>query len=114
MLPKGNRLPLRFTRSTHEAQAKTIHSPLFTISYSRSSENQPTRFAFIISKKISKSAVERNTLKRKLAASIYSLLPTISPGFDVIIYIKKTLLEKNSEAIKEQLKNTLARTNLLK
>ena len=45
---------------------------------------EPTRFGFIVGKSVG-GAVVRNTVKRRLRAVSYDLLPTLSEGRDVVI-----------------------------
>lgn len=115
MLPKQNRLPLRFSRNYVEQNGEVLHSPLFTFLFSPSmiSPTQPSRFAFIVSKKISKLAVTRNSIKRLLANSFQSLLPSIKPGSDVILYVKPAILKVDHEIVQKTLTKTLEQAHLL-
>jgi ribonuclease P protein component len=115
MLPQINRLPLRFSRSFVEIQGQSFHSPLFTLSISPSQlgATAPTRFAFIISKKIAKFAVDRNLLKRKLVANIHPSLPKILPGFDVILYAKHSLLTADATLLNSEIIKILQKAKLL-
>lgn len=62
------------------------------------------RFAFVLSKKFSKKAVERNRIKRiiKEALRLYSKggLPT---GFDVVIIPKKNIFGKKTQQLAEDI-----------
>lgn len=114
MLPLEHRLPLRTSRRDLESHAQTFHSPLFTILLaSQPNPASLSRFAVIVSKKISKSAVVRNKLKRQVLASVHELLPTINPGFDCLILTKKSLLEAYYSQIKSDLTSLLQKSGLI-
>lgn len=46
-----------------------------------------SRFGIAVSKKVSKTAVIRNRLKRQVRGVILSLLPHIQPGWNVVIVV---------------------------
>jgi ribonuclease P protein component len=52
----------------------------------------PPRFAVVSSKKNLKRAVERNRLRRRVYAAIHSLVPSIKPGFAIILFAKPDVL----------------------
>jgi len=61
----------------------------------RSAKNnlKVSRFTVIVSLKVSKKAVDRNRLKRRLREIIRKdVLPAVKPGFDGILITKKSLL----------------------
>ncbi len=62
------------------------------------SKEKNLRFAFIVSKKISKKAVERNRVKRILKEALRLLLKKnhilLSGQVDIVIIANKTLLKK--------------------
>ncbi|OGY90092.1 MAG: ribonuclease P protein component [Candidatus Komeilibacteria bacterium RIFCSPLOWO2_01_FULL_52_15] len=49
------------------------------------SGQQQTRFAFVVSTKISKRAVVRNTIRRRMREIIRKELPQLKSGFDVLL-----------------------------
>lgn len=56
-----------------------------TVTYVRkSSAATPPRFGFIVSKAVG-SAVTRNTVRRRLKAVAFELVPVTAPGTDVVI-----------------------------
>ncbi|MBF2066658.1 MAG: ribonuclease P protein component [Calothrix sp. C42_A2020_038] len=52
------------------------------------SEHLPTRIGISVSTKVSKRAVVRNRIKRKIAAALHQLLPQLSPGWRLVIVVK--------------------------
>lgn len=46
------------------------------------------RFGFIVSAKVARKATERNLVKRRLRHATRLLLPSLKPGFDIIVWLK--------------------------
>ena len=46
-----------------------------------------SRFGFVVSKKVSLKATERNKIKRKLSEAVKDLLPFLKKGFDVVLLV---------------------------
>lgn len=66
---------------------KSVRSPHITIRYSHNPRRKTNRFAVIISKKVIKSAVRRNRVRRRLFEIIRLELPTIKDNFDVAVMV---------------------------
>ncbi len=109
MLPKKNRLPLRKRRQITQQQAQSFFSPLFTILIASPSDrkDQPTRFATLLSKKISNKAVIRNKKRRQILNSAHQLLDSLPTGLDIIIIPQKSITSTSFQKIKQQLQNIL-------
>ena len=73
-----------------------------------------SRFAFVISKKISKKATVRNRIKRRLDNIIRADLPKIKKGWDGIIIALPDIENKKFEILKKDAESLLKRTGLLK
>lgn len=63
-------------------KGKSAKAPHLIIRYAKSSGNQ-SRFAFMVSQKVSKKAVVRNKVRRRLSEITRSALPLAS-SFDVV------------------------------
>lgn len=109
MLPKKNRLPLRKRREITQQQAKSYSSPLFTILIASPSDrkDQPTRFATLLSKKVSNQAVTRNKKRRQILNATHQLIDLLPTGLDIIIIPKKKITSANFQEIKDQLQSIL-------
>ncbi len=70
-----------------------------------------SRFGFIVSKKISKKAVVRNKIKRKMREAIKNNLSGIKKGFDVVI-IALPGIEDNPRDIDEFLMTLVRKAGL--
>jgi ribonuclease P protein component len=51
-------------------------------------EHSPTLIGISVSTKVSKRAVVRNRIKRRIAAALQQLLPRLSPGWRLVIVVK--------------------------
>ncbi|MGC9048953.1 MAG: ribonuclease P protein component [Patescibacteria group bacterium] len=73
-----------------------------------------SRFGIIVSLKVSKKAVIRNKLKRRLRAIIQQNLETIKTGFDIIILSNPEIKKLNFTKLKRRLEMLLKRARLIK
>lgn len=96
MLKKQNRL----SKINKNIKGLRFTSLLFNVIISDNEEGV-TRFGFIVSKKISKSAVLRNKTKRVLAKAIEDLIKKINTGRNVLVISKKKLDWKQENEVKE-------------
>ena len=55
--------------------------------------NFPTRIGISISTKVSKKAVQRNLIKRRIRAAFQELLPRINGGWHIVIVVKNRAVE---------------------
>jgi ribonuclease P protein component len=113
VLPKQNRLPLRTEFKRLRKEGQIFQGKLFGLLLSPSLKT-PSRFAFIISTKVHKKAVQRNHARRLLSEAIKEFLPQIKPGFNGVILAKKALIEANLSQIKQEVSVLFRRANLIK
>lgn len=102
MLPKENRLPLRREFLRVKERGRLIPGKFFSLIVASRKDSHPSRFAFIISKKIHKKATRRNRIRRLLVESIRSLLPKIKSGQDCVFLVKKSILDKELSVLKKE------------
>jgi ribonuclease P protein component len=73
------------------------------------------RLAVVISRKVHKSAVGRNRMRRRLYAAIRSLEGQISTPADIVITVfSDNLIEEPADKLADQLKKQLEAAGLLK
>lgn len=72
-----------------------------------------SRFAFIVSNKVSKKAHERNRIKRLLREAIRMSLVNIRQGIDVVFIVKVNISEKSTEEVKVVVDRLLKKSGLL-
>jgi ribonuclease P protein component len=62
-------------------------------------EDKEIKLGWIISKKISKKAVERNKIKRRLSVALESKIDSLAAGTRIIFLVKKEILGKSVKEI---------------
>jgi len=93
MLKKINRLP-----SPKLFNSKNYTNSLFNLKIA-SNNAETKRFAFVISKKVDKSAVIRNSLKRKFSSCVEENFDRIKDGFDYVFYPSPQAVNASREEI---------------
>ncbi len=113
MLPLDNRIRKKkeFDKIFKEGIVSQSDSIIIKI---LKNDQKKTRFGFIVSKKVSPKATERNKIKRILREQIRIRLPEIKKGFDMVIISKKEALEKNSKEIGREMEKMLVKSKVLK
>ncbi|MBI2465251.1 ribonuclease P protein component [Candidatus Shapirobacteria bacterium] len=95
MLKKINRGLTKKDFASILGGGKTIQTPLFGVRYIKSEE---TKYGWIVSKKISKKAVDRNKIKRRLAEVIAK---KILQNVHLVVLVKKSILAAKIIEIKQ-------------
>jgi len=72
-----------------------------------------SRIGFVVSKRISKHAVERNHLKRLLSEAIRSALPELSSGWDIVISARSQAINADVRMFEQDIATLLRRAQLL-
>lgn len=89
-------------------------SAYFGIAVSKRSDNENSRFGFVVSTKVSKHASQRNRIKRALSEAVRYNLTTIPKGYDVVFLGKKIIEKKSTEEIMAETRRCLSDKNLFK
>jgi ribonuclease P protein component len=80
----------------------------------RQIENLPaTRFGISVSQKVSKKAVVRNLLKRRVKAALRQLLPEIEPGWWVVVIVQASATTCEYDEILRELKQLLVAAEVI-
>lgn len=109
MLKRSYRLPAR-TKLNNSLHLSNL---LFTLRYAKS-KSENSRFVFIVSKKVSKSAVVRNRIRRQMSEAITKLLLKIMPGYDFLFTAKIGARGKTTEEIYKEIGSSLKKAELIK
>jgi|APSaa5957512576_1039674.scaffolds.fasta_scaffold33895_2 ribonuclease P protein component len=110
MLNKDNRLPGYLIPKLF-LSSNTLHSPLFIVKILGATSPTPPKIGFIVSKKISKEAVDRNRVKRLLRQAVTPILKKFKNGQSILIIAKSNIKGKTLNQIKKELKITLNEKN---
>lgn len=66
---------------------QAARSRLLTVKYTRNKHRKYSRFAVVVSKKVHKSAVGRNRIRRRMYEIIRQELPEIAEAHDVVVIV---------------------------
>lgn len=66
---------------------KTVRGPLTALKYISNSKRREYRVAVVVSKKISKSAVKRNRIRRRLYEAVRLHEPLLTGPYDIVITV---------------------------
>ena len=76
--------------------------------------NNPSKFGFVVSNKISKKATDRNALKRKLRAIAWGMLPSVGRGKEIIVFVKSPFTKPYDYIeIRDELEHGIANLNIV-
>ena len=72
-----------------------------------------SRFAFVVSTKVSKKAVVRNKLKRQMREIIHGVLKDVKPGVDMVIIARKEAIDMEFAEMTGSMQKILKKAALL-
>lgn len=113
MLASTNRLTKKDDFNKIKSEGALYQSENFGARVLRRGGNEISKFAFIVSSKISSESVQRNRVKRAMSEAIRHKLHTIKEGYDVIFLAKKQIVKKSTEDIMKEI-HEFVRKNLEK
>ncbi len=102
MLPKKYSLSKKKDIQQVFQKGQIYFSSFFNVKF-MPNQLKHSRFCFIVSTKISKKAVDRNKLKRRLKAIVYKNLSNFSQNYDIIILTKPAALTINFKQLEKNL-----------
>lgn len=76
-------------------------------------DSESTRFAFIVSLKVSKKATLRNKIRRRLSEIIRAKLPEIKNGLDIILIGLPGIEKDDFKTIEKTVNNLLIKARIL-
>lgn len=112
MLAKINRIKKKKDFEIIFKNSKSFKTSLFIFRIMKNSLGI-SRFGFVVSKKLSKSAVVRNKVRRRLSEAIKAEINNIKPETDLVIIALPGVEKKEFSEVKEAINNTLIKTRLL-
>jgi ribonuclease P protein component len=74
-------------------------------------ENQPTRWGFAVGKRISKKAVVRNRIRRRLREAARTL--SVPEGYDIVVNARNGTIDADYERLKIALARLIQRAGIL-
>jgi ribonuclease P protein component len=102
---------LRFVYKNGQA----VRSHLITVKYTDNPHRKNSRFAVVVSKKVHKSAVGRNRIRRRIYEVIRQELPNFRSAHDVVVMVfSSEVLSLPAEELTETIKQLFTQADLYK
>lgn len=101
MLPKKQRITKRLFSESF-SHSKTASNDYFTLKYKAFSEF-PSKISVVVSKKVEKSAVGRNKLKRRIYEAVQKSSKKLEKAYVLMIFPKKTALSLDYKDLEVEL-----------
>jgi ribonuclease P protein component len=111
MLPKIHRLPLRTEFKKLKLEGLLVHGKYFSLLTRKRKDGQPSRFAFIVSKKVHLLSTKRNYVRRLLSEAVYSSLTKYKNDFDIVFFVRRAIIGQELPEIKNEIEKVLASVN---
>ena len=99
MLPAKNRIKGNDSVENVKRRGKLFQSENFGVSILKNEDEPNSRFAFVVSGKISKLAVHRNRINRAMHEGVRRVIKEIPEGYDFVFLAKKNLAKKTTDEI---------------
>jgi ribonuclease P protein component len=95
-------------------QGKTTRGPLFAVKSLPNPKRRSYRLAVVVSRKVSKSAVARNRMRRRLYELTRELQGDISAPHDIVITVfHDSLADTDYKSLRSQLKKQFKDNNII-
>lgn len=102
---------LRFVYSKGQA----VRSKYYVCKYTHNARRTEPRVAIVVSKKVIKSAVKRNRIRRRLYEAVRIELPKLNPQLDLVfVVISSEVITAPSDEIVEILQRSFTQADLYK
>ena len=111
MLPQKNRITGNNLIEKLKNKGKAVQSKNFTILFLKRKDKKPSRFAFVVSTKISKKAVERNKVKRRLRHVVSDNLDLLKKEKDVLVLVKRRIVKESMDFLKKEIGESFNKIN---
>lgn len=112
MLPSAHRLTKDADIKTLFAKGKGVFDAVCGIKY-RKNGLPESRFAIVAGHAVSKQAVTRNQVRRRLRNILCTLLPQLAGGYDVILIVRAAAIKKTYTELDIGLKRVFAKSPLM-
>mgnify|MGYP001616494774 CR=1 FL=1 len=112
MLPSENRLKKKKDFGQIFKRGRSFQDNVLSLRLTEKNQ-KVSRFAFVVSLKVSKKAFLRNKIRRRLREIIKANLSKIKTGFDVVFTARQGLETKNSQEVAEIVSGLLKRAKLI-
>jgi ribonuclease P protein component len=111
MLTRSHRLAAKSDFARLFAKGRPFHARGLTLKAAPNGRAE-TRVGFVVSTKVSKRAVVRNRIRRRLREIVRLRLETLRPGFDVAFIVKAELVPLEHAELVQTVEYLLEKTGL--
>lgn len=92
----------------------TVRGPLFAVKSLQNPKRDSYRLAVVVSKKVNKSAVARNRMRRRLYEAVRLVGDDILRPYDIVMTVfSESVLEEPTDSLARQVKKQLADAGIL-
>ncbi len=92
----------------------TVRGPLFALKTTKNPKRDSYRLAVVVSKKVNKSAVARNRIRRRLYEAVRALETDITGPYDMVLLVyHSSVTDEPAEALAAQVKKQLVAAGVL-
>lgn len=92
----------------------TVRGPLFAIKFVQNTKRDTYRLAVIVSRKVNKSAVARNRIRRRLYEAVRNLEGDILRPYDIVLTVfHSSVLQEPADSLARQVKKQLTDAGIL-
>lgn len=114
MIAKAYRITDRNVFRRVQRIGEVYQSENFGIAYLKREDTNPSKFAFVISSKISKEAIDRNTIKRHMSEAIRIMVKEIKDGMDIVFLAKPNILRIPADVLVREIRTAVKEGGFLK
>ena len=114
MLARKFRLTGQKNFDNVEANGEMFQSKNFGIAYLDRGDGGDPRFAFVVSTKISKEAVDRNTIKRHISETVRLMVNEVKEGYDVVFLAKISIMRISADEISREVRFAVRSSGIAK
>ena len=111
MLPKENRLRNKKDFDRISTRGRQVSGNFLILKF-QSNELNLARIGFVVSKKVSKKAVLRNKVKRRLREAVKRELVSLKPGFDLVFFTRREIKDREFSDIQQAVKQLFEKAKL--
>jgi len=111
MLSKQNRLKKKKDFENVSESKQQISGRFLILKFTKNGLDT-TRAGFVVSKKISKRAIDRNRIKRRMRSVCKTEIVKLKKGIDVVFFAKKNIINTEFIDIHRDIKQLLTRAGI--
>lgn len=114
MLAKKYRLTGNTNFKRVEVLGVMYQSSNFGIGMFNRKDEEVSRYGFVISTKVAKDAVDRNTIRRHMSETVRRIVQDVKNGYDVVFLAKTSIIRTPAEELVKEVRHAIRESGLLK